>query len=119
MREIRHPRIVEFKGFIFELMAIVMDFLPGGTLYDYIKETPKMPWSERYWCAIDVAEGMKFLHSKSLASGKGKVEVFHQDLKTANVLLQRDGKGLLRAKISDFGLSGEWMEIFSTCKLLN
>lgn len=107
MREIRHPRIVEFKGFVLELFAIVMEFLPGGTLYDYIKTNPKMPWSERYWCATDVAEGMRFLHSKSLANGREKVQVFHQDLKTLNVLLLRDEKGRLRAKISDFGLSGK------------
>lgn len=105
MRDVSHPRIVEFKGFIVEIFAIVMEYLPEGTLYDYIKQHPSMPWSERYWCAADVAEGMAFLHSKTMANGRKKDELFHQDLKTANILLLREKGGELRAKISDFGLS--------------
>ncbi len=102
MRSVRHPCIVEFKGFALEIFAIVMQLMPDGTLYEYIKISSKsdgtMPWSERFWCAADVAEGMAFLHSS-------KVGLFHQDLKTLNVLLKRDDR--LKAKISDFGLSGK------------
>jgi serine/threonine protein kinase len=99
MRSVRHPCIVEFKGFALEIFAIVMQFMPDGTLYEYIKQSGKsIPWSEKFWCAADVAEGMAFLHSS-------KVGLFHQDLKTLNVLLKREDR--LKAKISDFGLSGE------------
>lgn len=74
MRNVRHPCIVEFKGFVLEMFAIVMQFMPDGTLYDYIKQSKnEMPWVERFWCAVDVADGMAFLHSSGL---------FHQDLKS-------------------------------------
>lgn len=70
MREARHERIVEFKGFVLEIFSIIMEYLPDGTLYDYIKANPAMPWLERYWCARDVAEGMAFLHSKTKLNGR-------------------------------------------------
>jgi serine/threonine protein kinase len=75
--------------------------LPLGALNKYIQDNPKMPWSERFSSACDVAEGMMFLHSKVLANGKTKPELFHQDLKSANILLLRDDKNHLRAKIAD------------------
>lgn len=116
--KIKHPRIVEFKGFILEQYAIVMELMPDGTLYDYIKKCSGnwelMPWSERYSCAIDISEGMAFLHSKSLVNGKTKDEVYHQDLKTQNVLLSRESNGRLSAKVCDLGLSGKkTLEAFS------
>lgn len=52
-------------------------------------------WSQRAIFLKDIAEGMTYLHS---------ADVYHQDLKTDNVLLGIE-RGRLRAKISDFGMS--------------
>lgn len=55
----------------------------------------------------DICEGMAFLHSKTGVDGVSKKPVlFHQDLKTDNVLLGFE-KNTLRAKISDFGLASK------------
>jgi len=53
--------------------------------------------STRVQLALDVAEGMQFLHKR---------RIVHRDLKSSNVLVQQDqyGKGFI-AKIADFGLS--------------
>ncbi|GLC47885.1 hypothetical protein PLESTB_000036300 [Pleodorina starrii] len=48
---------------------------------------------------IDVADAMTFLHSRE------QPLLIHRDLKLENVLLRRDADGLLRAKLSDFGLA--------------
>lgn len=106
MAQISHPRIVEFLGFVMESFSIIMEFMSEGTLADYLKQNrgKDIPWSVRYWFAADIAEGMAYLHSKKGANGKFKVEVFHQDLKPANVLLSLEN-GELRCKISDLGLA--------------
>ncbi len=106
MSQISHPRIVEFLGFIIESFSIIMEFMEEGTLADFLKQNRDTPvsWSVKYWFAVDIAEGMAYLHSKKTVANKPKIEVFHQDLKPANVLLTREN-GVLRSKISDLGLA--------------
>jgi serine/threonine protein kinase len=53
---------------------------------------------------LDICEGMAFLHSNVHAEKSAKQVLFHQDLKSANVLLTAEG-GIIRGKIGDFGLS--------------
>jgi serine/threonine protein kinase len=53
---------------------------------------------------LDICEGMAYLHSSTNADGSEKKELFHQDLKSANVLLTEVDE-TIRAKIGDFGLS--------------
>lgn len=106
MSQISHPRVIQFLGFVLESFSIVMEFMSEGTLADYLKANKgtAIPWSVRYWFAADIAEGMAYLHCKKTADGKPKIELFHQDLKHANVLLSIED-GRLRGKISDLGLA--------------
>lgn len=86
-----------------------MEFVPLGTLRNRIKNcerTGEMPWGIRHKLLCDVFEGMEFLHSPFFSDGSEKMELFHQDLKSANVLLKKD-QGVLRAVITDFGLSSK------------
>lgn len=100
-----HPRIVKCLHFESESLAIVLEFLPLGPLQQLI-ETRRghMTWQERYQLMKDICEGMEFLHSSTYPDGSAKQVLFHQDLKSANVLLSME-HGDLRAKISDFGIS--------------
>jgi serine/threonine protein kinase len=107
-----HERIVRFIMFEIESLGIVLEYLPLGSLDNYIKKKSKvvMDWADRYQMMIDICEGMEFLHSNVYADGSTKNALFHQDLKSGNVLLCMEGSPpALRGKISDFGLS---------CKLL-
>ena len=78
--------------------------MPLGSLSNYIKKTKGMPWTDRHRIMLDITEGMAFLHSNSQIDGKAKQELFHQDLKSGNVLLTVTDN-VLRGKISDFGLA--------------
>jgi hypothetical protein len=102
-----HDRIVKFIMFEIESLGIVLEYLPLGSLYDYIgKGKGVMLWTDRYQMMLDICEGMEFLHSNVYADGSTKHVLFHQDLKSANVLLCLEGTPtILRGKISDFGLS--------------
>lgn len=78
---------------------MVTEFMAGGDLMEFIKTAAASgdynahyPWKLRVRNAMDIAEGMEFLHSR---------DWIHRDLKSANVL--RDEIG--RCKITDFGLS--------------
>jgi serine/threonine protein kinase len=102
-----HERIVRFILFEIESLGIVLEYQPQGSLYDFIANSKGfIPWTDRYQMILDICEGMEFLHSKVYPDGSVKKVLFHQDLKSANILLCMEGSPpTLRGKISDFGLS--------------
>lgn len=103
---LRHPRIVQLFGYTFfddrslpppqrpgardagwadgddgSSVALVMEFVGKGSLYTLLHGSDHpLDTRQRLLLALDVAEGMSFLH----ASG-----VLHRDLKSANVRQQR------------------------------
>ncbi|KAJ3281698.1 hypothetical protein HK104_011318, partial [Borealophlyctis nickersoniae] len=90
----RHPNILAFFGIVNEpgQYAMVMEYMPNGSLFDYIESGKSLDWPARRKIARDIACGMMCLHGAN---------VFHCDLKALNVLLAGDGT----AKVADFGLS--------------
>jgi hypothetical protein len=106
MAQQKHARIVLFIGFRVTPLSLVMEYLPLGTLGDLIQSGKEIKkWGLRYQMMLDISQGMEFLHASiNPVDGKPKMECFHQDLKTANVLMEKLN-GRLRAKIADFGLS--------------
>jgi serine/threonine protein kinase len=84
---------------------LILELMPLGSLSYYIKNSKgKMSWKERHQMMTDICEGMAFLHADVNQKGTTKKVVFHQDLKTGNILLSNED-GQLRGKIADFGLS--------------
>ena len=69
-----------------------------------------LPWKVRLRLLHDIVLGMEYLHDKE--------DSIHHDLKCDNVLLTEE-KGLLRAKVADFGTSrfGKQMSMKSTNEL--
>ncbi|KAJ3175821.1 hypothetical protein HK101_010570 [Irineochytrium annulatum] len=92
-----HTNVVTFYGFVKETNAIVMELSETGSLKDYYGEHPVLRIEDRISLALDIAEGMAFLHSRPKP-------IIHRDLKGANVLLSRQD-GRLLAKVTDFGLA--------------
>ena len=92
--KLRHPNIVpisevdEDKGRIY----MVMDFVEGQNLREYVKAHKKIPHQTALRIIRDVFAG--------LAYGAGQ-NVFHRDMKLSNVLLSAKGQ----AKLVDFGLA--------------
>lgn len=91
-----HPRIVKLRGSVVDhsygggcspAVLLVMDRLTRD-LYSGLRSG--LPWKTRLQIAIDVAEGIRYLHSQGLV---------HRDVKLKNVLLDCDN----RAKLTDLG----------------
>ncbi|CAI9756273.1 unnamed protein product [Fraxinus pennsylvanica] len=73
---------------------IVVEYLMGGTLKSYLirNRIKKLPLKVVIRLALDMARGLSYLHS---------LKVVHRDVKTENMLLDKEG----RVKITDFGVS--------------
>jgi len=78
-------------------MVLVYEFMYGGDLerrlHKRAPETPALNLQQRMRIALDIAEGLKFLHHEC------DPPVVHRDIKPANVLLDDQGS----ARISGFG----------------
>ncbi|GJN37907.1 hypothetical protein PR202_gb26907 [Eleusine coracana subsp. coracana] len=75
---------------------LVMEFMPNGSLHDLLHRSPRPPpWPRRLEIALDVARAVLALHA---AEPRG---IIHRDVKSANILLGRDG----RARLADFSLA--------------
>jgi len=91
-----HARVVNLRGSVIDYMygggtspavLLVMDRLQRD-LYTAIKQG--LDWINRLQVAIDVVEGLRYLHSQGLV---------HRDVKLKNVLLDKENRG----KITDLG----------------
>jgi hypothetical protein len=93
---VRHPNLVPVTDIIsiHDVPALVMDFVDGPTLEDWLTS------GERALDQLDaiargILEGVAFAHESGLV---------HRDLKPSNVILARDGIRLV-PRIVDFGLA--------------
>jgi len=96
MRELHHPNVVQFLGYSVENeFAIVMEYLPGGSLESYILEPHRTAsFVQRLnWCS-DMAQAVAYLHNRKPHF------LIHRDVKPANFVLTRS----LQCKLVDFGL---------------
>ena len=85
-------------------MAIVMELVSNGNLYEKLRDNESLPWTIKYSIATDIAYGLTYLHDRG---------IIHRDLKSLNVLL--DDK--LNAKICDFGLAKVKTQSHSTATM--
>jgi serine/threonine protein kinase len=109
MHELSHPNVVACHGFMVESMdsagiaGIIMEHM-AGSLTDLLHcqrmlQQQPLPLAQRVALAIQVAEGMAYVHEHGLV---------HLDVKPPNILVGRGGGGSsdsLLLKLADFGLS--------------
>eukprot|EP00026_Physarum_polycephalum_P004108 Phypoly_transcript_04125.p1 GENE.Phypoly_transcript_04125~~Phypoly_transcript_04125.p1 ORF type:complete len:523 (+),score=67.31 Phypoly_transcript_04125:600-2168(+) len=91
----RHPHIIKLYEVIEAPTDIfmVMEYVPGGELFDYIVQNGKLSEDEGRRLFQQIISGVEYCHSH---------KVVHRDLKPENLLLDTIH---MSVKIADFGLS--------------
>ena len=118
MAQIRHPNVIQIYDFdkaritdgpeTFELEYIALEYIPGRTLRDTMREDGFYPegkktadWLKKYF--LPVLDGVEAIH---------RAGIFHRDMKPENVLLDGD-----IPKIADFGLARSCKLGSMTCSM--
>ncbi|KAJ4963446.1 hypothetical protein NE237_023385 [Protea cynaroides] len=98
LSRIRSHRLVNLLGYCHdpkEKKLLVVEFMPNGSLYDLLHSSPRPPgWSKRVRFSLQTAKAVETLHSSN-------PPVIHRDIKSSNVLLDRNWN----ARLGDFGLA--------------
>lgn len=79
IRKIRHPKIIAMVGVCLKPLLLVMEHMPGGSLFTVLHKTQaELPFQKKLQIACDIVSAIKYLHER---------EVIHRDLKSMNVLV--------------------------------
>ena len=89
-----HPNIVSIYdvGREGNIEYIVMEYVEGKTLKEYIRENKLLPWRQAVDFAIQIASALNCAHKKG---------IIHRDIKPQNIMLAADGV----LKVTDFGIA--------------
>jgi len=92
--KLTHPNIVKVTdyGEYENRPYLVMEYLPGGTLKEFIKQHKQISWQEAVKLLKPIAEALQYAHYKG---------VIHRDIKPSNILLTQNGFPML----TDFGVA--------------
>ncbi|XP_022925579.1 receptor-like protein kinase HSL1 isoform X1 [Cucurbita moschata] len=96
---IRHKNIVKLLCCCSNGVSklLVYEYMPNGSLGDMLHDSRSalLDWPTRYKIALDVAEGLSYLHHDCVPP------IIHRDIKSNNILLDAD----FGAMIADFGIA--------------
>lgn len=76
---------------------LIYEYVENGSLHSWLhgSQRRKLNWRTRLRIAIDVANGLLYIHEHT------RPQVVHKDIKSSNILLDAN----MRAKIANFGLA--------------
>ncbi len=91
---LNHPNIVKVYDVSFseKLPAIVMEYIDGVTLKDYIDQQHVLTWKEAVHFTVQILRALQHAHDRG---------VVHRDIKPQNIMLLSDGT----IKVMDFGIA--------------
>ena len=89
-----HPNIVKVTDVSFgdNFQYIVMEYIDGITLKEYIERTGALPWKNALYFTVQALHALQHAHDKGIV---------HRDVKPQNIMLLRDGT----IKVTDFGIA--------------
>lgn len=91
---LNHPNIVKVLdvGFGEHLQYIVMEYIDGITLKEYLDQRKDIRWKEAVHFTVQILRALQHAHDKGIV---------HRDIKPQNIMLLSDGT----IKVTDFGIA--------------
>ncbi|XP_076111293.1 leucine-rich repeat serine/threonine-protein kinase 2-like isoform X1 [Mytilus galloprovincialis] len=97
LRCLKHPSVVSLLAVGISPHVVVLELAQHLSLGTVLKQEGKLQQIMQHKIALQVAEGLSYLH---------QMMIVYRDMKPDNVLIfSKDPKSLINAKISDYGIS--------------
>lgn len=90
-------RIMDFGVSANEIPYMVLEYVNGSGLDQYLKEHGAMDWRMTLAIICQISNALALAHRK---------EIFHRDIKPGNILLEFEDSGKFTARLIDFGIAG-------------
>ena len=89
-----HPNIVKVYDVNFSdrVNYIVMEYIDGVTLKDYMEHRGALDWKETLYFTVQILRALQHAHDNGIV---------HRDIKPQNIMLLKDGS----IKVTDFGIA--------------
>lgn len=89
-----HPNIVKVYDVSFgdQIQYIVMEYIDGITLKEYLDQQKEIKWKEAIHFTVQILRALQHAHEKGIV---------HRDIKPQNIMLLQDGT----IKVTDFGIA--------------
>ncbi|KAJ8764592.1 hypothetical protein K2173_006464 [Erythroxylum novogranatense] len=101
LQKVNHGNLVQLEGLCMDPenanFYLIYEYVENGSLHSWLHDhkTEKLDWKTRLSIAVDVANGLQYIHEHT------RPKIVHKDMRSSNILL--DSK--MRAKIANFGLA--------------
>ena len=94
MAVLNHPNVMRVYDVSFSdrMQSIVMEYIDGITLKEYIEQQKVLRWKEAVHFTVQILRALQHAHDKGIV---------HRDIKPQNIMLLSDGT----IKITDFGIA--------------
>ncbi len=91
---LQHPNIVKVYDVSFGdlIQYIVMEYIDGITLKEYIEQNGSIVWKNAVYFTVQILRALQHAHDKG---------IIHRDVKPQNIMLLSDGT----IKVTDFGIA--------------
>ena len=89
-----HPNIVKVLdvGFTNKIQFIVMEYIEGITLKEYMEKEQRLNWKDAAYFMIQILRALQHAHDRGIV---------HRDIKPQNIMMLTDGT----IKVMDFGIA--------------
>lgn len=96
LKSLKHEGIPQVYDFIEDapIYATVMEFIEGGTLFEYIEQHGRLTYKQCLQYASELCSAVAYLHNH-------KPQILHLDIKPQNIMLTQEG----RVCLIDFNIS--------------
>eukprot|EP01018_Ginkgo_biloba_P020205 Gb_20450 [translate_table: standard] len=108
LQKVNHINLVKLEGICISSEGqsfLVYEYVENGSLNSWLRNptsvqkkpasSSSLTWKTRLQIALDVANGLQYIHEHTTPS------VVHKDIKSSNILLDRE----FRAKLANFGMA--------------